>query len=143
MADYSPLPHNSFWDNPSLQCQTSQSSHDRWSLPPLVSGPIFRCCTLAHCTEVEKYSQKQVHLDFISWDFFVSGIMVLIYLCPMTKNSCLLYFFKYYSCLWQWGYVPARICSVQFSCSVVSDSLWPHESQQANLFTFENIFCKL
>ena len=24
-----------------------------------------------------------------------------------------------------------KVCSVQFSCSVVSDSLWPHESQHA------------
>ena len=26
-----------------------------------------------------------------------------------------------------------ELCSVQFSCSVVSDSLWPHESQHARL----------
>ena len=29
--------------------------------------------------------------------------------------------------------IPGRSDSVQFSCSVVSDSLWPHESQNARL----------
>ena len=39
------------------------------------------------------------------------------------------------SCIWSFGHVPKiswfSFSSVQFSCSVVSDSLWPHESQHA------------
>ena len=40
------------------------------------------------------------------------------------------------SCIWSFGHVPKiswfSFSSVQFSCSVVSDSLWPHESQQVS-----------
>ena len=40
--------------------------------------------------------------------------------------------FQYFLLLWFWYFSPAILTwfsSVQFSCSVVSDSLWPHESQ--------------
>ena len=40
--------------------------------------------------------------------------------------------FQYFLLLWFWYFSPAILTwfsSVQFSCSVMSDSLWPHESQ--------------
>ena len=40
--------------------------------------------------------------------------------------------FQYFLLLWFWYFSPAILTwfsSVQFRCSVVSDSLWPHESQ--------------
>ena len=37
----------------------------------------------------------------------------------------------YVSRLYLWSYSYCSISSVQFSCSVMSDSLWPHESQHA------------
>ena len=42
--------------------------------------------------------------------------------------------FQYFLLLWFWYFSPAILTwfsSVQFSCSVMSDSLWPHEPQHA------------
>ena len=51
---------------------------------------------------------------------------VLIYTCVASHmNSWIVSSFKMYS---SWD---LYINSVQFSCSVLSDSLWPHESQHA------------
>ena len=57
----------------------------------------------------------------VSWVLKSPTITVLLSVSPfMSVSVCLMY----------WG-APLLGASVQFSCSVVSDSLWPHQPQHA------------
>ena len=62
------------------------------------------------------------------WTLLCTELCFLSALCPASKFTCWIPN-PWCDCIWRWGFY--KVSSVQFSRSVVSDYLWPHELQHA------------
>ena len=93
-------------------------------VPCTIGSTVHSVCSMG--LEVTERSST-VLLIPISWTWDISRVQSLS-LCLFVFLSPLELGLGSYN----WGLING-VCSVQFSCSVVSDSLWPHGLQQVRL----------
>ena len=83
-----------------------------------------------YCLNLDRESGKtkltRIEQKMIFWAYWLSRKIINKIRVNLWRRWVLLLLLLFWSCL------PTNISSVQLSRSVVSDSLWPHESQHAN-----------